>query len=128
MSCLECTDCPDIGTFDICNAADIVLGYVASNPNASVLVAITDLSLNQTFHDTVTTNAQGLIQLGTSFAGLPLQSLFAPNRTYEVRVYLDYVGSGAENLDGDELPLTYPPTYVAAQDCFSFQLKYLNLF
>ena len=125
MSCLECTDCPDIGTFDICNPADYVIGY--TTPNTSVVVAITDVSLNQTFFETQMTNAQGLVAISPTFAGLPLQKLFAPNRTYEVRVYLDYIGGTAANLDGDELPLTLPPTYTNAESCFSFQFKYINL-
>ena len=123
MSCLECTDCPDIGTFDIC-ADSVVIGY--TTPSTAIAVVITDVTLDRPFRFTMTTDGTGAITIPNNTID-DLQAYFAIGRTYEVRAYASYTGNNSPNLDGDELPLTLAPTYPTAESCFSFQFKYINL-
>ena len=121
MSCLECTDCPDIGTFDIC-ADSVVIGY--TTPSAAVTVVITDVALDRPFRFTMATPVSGAITIPNATID-DLQAYFAIGRTYEVRAYTSYTGGPSPNLDGDELPLTLAPTYTTPESCFSFQFKYI---
>jgi hypothetical protein len=121
MSCLECTDCPDIGTFDIC-ADSVVIGY--TTPSTAIAVVITDVTLDRPFRFTMTTPVSGAIALPTAPID-NLQEYFAIGRTYEVRAYASYTGGPSPNLDGVKLPLTLPPTYTTSESCFSFQFKYI---
>jgi hypothetical protein len=122
MSCLECTDCPDIGTFDIC-ADSVVIGY--TTPSTAIAVVITDVTLDRPFRFTITTPVSGAITIPNATID-NLQEHFAIDRTYEVRAYASYTGGPSPNLDGVKLPLTLPPTYTTSESCFSFQFKYIN--
>lgn len=78
MSCLECTDCLDLGSYDVC-CEEILIG--TAQPSTSYVVRIKDLSLNRIHKQSVTTGVSGEVYL------TPDQTKFTPNRTYEVRVY-----------------------------------------
>lgn len=79
MSCLECTDCLDLGTYDIC-CAEVFIGRMPA-ASTEYLLLIKDLSLNSVTRQVYTSNASSEVFL------IPDQTKFAPNRTYEVRVY-----------------------------------------
>lgn len=79
MSCLECTDCLDLGTYDIC-CEEVFIGRMP-DAEEDYLLLIKDLSLNSIIRQEITSEAQGEVYL------IPDQTKFAVNRTYEVRVY-----------------------------------------
>jgi hypothetical protein len=122
MSCLECTDCPDIGTFDIC-ADSVVIGY--TTPSTAIAVVITDVTLDRPFRFTMTTPGSGAIAIPNATID-NLQEYFTIGRTYEVRAYASYTGGPSPNLDGVKLPLTLAPPSTTTESCFSFQFKYIN--
>lgn len=80
MSCLECTDCLDLGTYDIC-CEEVFIGRMP-DAEEDYLLLIKDLSLNSIIRQEITSEAQGEVYL------IPDQTKFAVNRTYEVKVYL----------------------------------------
>lgn len=79
MSCLECTECLDIGTYDIC-CESILIGTMPAALQ-DYMFLIKDLSLNSIIRQAVTSDANSDVYL------VPDQTKFATNRTYEVRVY-----------------------------------------
>ena len=109
MSCLECTDCIDIGTYDICSE-EVLIGN--ADPSTEYIVMIKDLSLNSYIKQVVTTDANGDIFL------TPDQFKFASNRTYEVKVYDSSDNSLSNPIDFD--------TDIAedAQSCVSLDFFY----
>ena len=79
MSCLECTDCLDLGTYDIC-CEEVFIGRMPET-ETEYLLLIKDLSLNSIIRQVYESSAQGDVYL------IPNQTKFAVNRTYEVRIY-----------------------------------------
>jgi hypothetical protein len=79
MSCLECTSCLDLGTYDIC-CEEVFIGRMP-DAETEYLLLIKDLSLNSVIRQLYTSNVSSEVYL------IPDQNKFAPNRTYEVRVY-----------------------------------------
>lgn len=112
MSCIECTDCPSIGTYDIC--CDEILVATDLTASTDYLVRILDLTLNRYINETVTSDASGNVSISIT------QAIYAPNRTYEVKVYADATCS----LD-DPIEFEMPDTSEAA-DCVSFELIYAD--
>lgn len=111
MSCLECTDCLSIGTFDLC-CKTITLAQ--ADPTTAYKVVITDVTIdNRTFY-ALTTNANGDVTL------TPDEEIYAPGRTYEVRIY-----------DQNACDLSDPQKMTNAlhegeHTCFSFEFERLT--
>ena len=111
MSCLECTDCPSIGSYDIC-CAEITVAEGLFPQN--YLVRILDLTLNRYMEQVVSTNGMGELIIDID------QYKFSPNRTYEVTVHTDETC----NVD-DRLEFEQPGTGDDV-DCVSFTLFYAD--
>ena len=111
MSCLECTDCLSVGTFDICCASITLAQATATTTYKAV---ITDVSLNSKTTYDLTTNGNGDITLA------PDESIYTTGRTYEVRIYqedaCDFNTPQAMTNDLHEDP----------EFCFSFQFERLT--
>jgi len=112
MSCLECTNCPSIGSYDIC-CAEITVAE-GLTPATDYLVRILDLTLNRYTQQTVTSSGLGELTIAID------QYTFSPNRTYEVTVYADETC----NVD-DDLEFGQPGTGDDV-DCVSFTLFYAD--
>ena len=111
MSCLECTDCLSVGTFDIC-CDSITLAQ--ADPSTTLKVVITDVSLNSKTTYDLTTGVSGNITLS------PNEGVYSPNRTYEVRIYLDNACDSNDPQAMDNELHTDP------EFCFSFQFERLS--
>ena len=111
MSCLECTDCLSVGTFDIC-CDSIVLAQ--ADPSTTYKVVITDVSLNSKTTYDLTTGGSGNITLS------PNEGVYSPNRTYEVRIYPDNACDSNDPQEMDNELHTDP------EFCFSFQFERLS--
>ena len=114
MSCIECTDCPSIGLYDIC--CEQIVVATALTASTDYLVRVLDLTLNRYINETVTTDVSGNLSISIN------QSIYAPKRTYEVKVYADADESCSLNSPIEiEMPETAEPT-----DCISFELFYAD--
>ena len=111
MSCLECTDCLSVGTFDIC-CDSITLAQ--ADPSTTYKVVITDVSLNSKTTYDLTTGVSGNITLS------PNEGVYSPNRTYEVRIYPD---NACDSNDPQAMDNELHPD---AEFCFSFQFERLS--
>ena len=112
MSCLECTDCPSIGSYDICCGGFVVAEGLT--PSTDYLVRILDLALNRYMEQVTTADASGQVFVAID------QYNFSPNRTYEVTVHTDETC----NVD-DRLEFEQPGTGDDV-DCVSFTLFYAD--
>lgn len=112
MSCIECTNCPSIGSYDIC-CAEITVAE-GLTPATDYLVRILDLTLNRYTQQTVTATGMGELIIAID------QYTFSPNRTYEVTVHADETC----NVD-DDLEFGQPGTGDDV-DCVSFTLFYAD--
>lgn len=112
MSCIECTNCPSIGSYDIC-CAEITVAE-GLTPATDYLVRILDLTLNRYTQQTVTASVSGELTIAID------QYTFSPNRTYEVTVHTDETC----NVD-DDLEFGQPGTGDDV-DCVSFTLFYAD--
>jgi hypothetical protein len=112
MSCLECTDCPSIGSYDIC-CAEITVAE-GLTPSTDYLVRILDLTLNRYMQQVVTATGAGELIIDID------QYNFSPNRTYEVTVHTDETC----NVD-DRVEFEQPGTGDDV-DCVSFTLFYAD--
>lgn len=111
MSCLECTDCLSVGTFDIC-CESITLAQ--TDPATNYKVVITDVTLNSKTTYNLTTNGNGDITLA------PDETIYAPGRTYEVRIYPE---DACDFNDPQEMT---NDLHEDAELCFSFQFERLS--
>jgi hypothetical protein len=111
MSCLECTDCLSVGTFDIC-CDSIVLAQ--ADPSTTYKVVITDVSLNSKTTYELTTGVSGDITLS------PNEGVYSPNRTYEVRIYHE------DACDFNDPHAMTNDLHPDAEFCFSFQFERLS--
>lgn len=111
MSCLECTDCLSIGTFDICCET---LTLAQADPTTAYKVVITDVTLDSKTTYNLTTNGSGDITL------TPDEAIYTTGRTYEVRIY-------PENAcDFNDPQAMTNDLHEDAQLCFSFQFERLS--
>jgi hypothetical protein len=78
------------------------------------LVRILDLTLNRHINETVTSNGAGDVEISIT------QVIYAPNRTYEVKIYPDATCSLNNPLE-----FTIPDSAETA-DCISFELFYAD--
>lgn len=111
MSCLECTDCLSIGTFDICCET---LTLAQADPTTAYKVVITDVTLDSKTTYNLTTNGSGDITL------TPDEAIYTTGRTYEVRIY-------SENAcDFNNPQAMTNALHEDAQLCFSFEFERLS--
>lgn len=111
MSCLECTDCLSIGTFDICCET---LTLAQATPTTAYKVVITDVTLDSKTTYNLTTNGSGDITL------IPDEAIYTTGRTYEVRIYLQ---NACDFNDPQEMT---NDLHEDAQTCFSFEFERLT--
>jgi hypothetical protein len=112
MSCIECTNCPSIGSYDIC-CAEITVAE-GLTPATDYLVRILDLTLNRYTQQTVTSSGLGELTIAID------QYTFSPNRTYEVTVHADETCNVDDDLEFGQ-PGTGDDVY-----CVSFTLFYAD--
>lgn len=111
MSCLECTDCLSIGTFDLCCET---LTLAQADPTTAYKVVITDVTLDSKTTYNLTTNGNGDITL------TPDEAIYTTGRTYEVRIYLQ---NACDLSDPQEMT---NDLHEDAQFCFSFEFERLS--
>lgn len=111
MSCLECTDCLSVGTFDIC-CETITLAQ--ADPSTTYKVVITDVTIDNRTSYALTTNANGDITL------TPDEAIYTTGRTYEVRIYAD------DACDFNDPQAMENDLHPDAEFCFSFQFERLS--
>lgn len=111
MSCLECTDCLSVGTFDICCET---ITLVQADPTTAYKVVITDVTLGSKTTYNLTTNGNGDITL------TPDEAIYTTGRTYEVRIYLQNA------CDFNDPQAMTNALYEDAQTCFSFEFERLT--
>ena len=111
MSCLECTDCLSIGTFDLC-CETITLAQ--ADPATTYRVVITDVTIDKRVSYALTTNGNGDVTL------TPDEAIYTTGRTYEVRIYPD---DACDFNDPQEME---NDLHEDAQTCFSFEFERLT--
>lgn len=114
MACLDCSNCPDLGVYDICaESIDLALAPAALT---EYTVVIKDLSTNAKFIYTETSASNKMLSLFPQQVGNRTKK-FAPNRTYEISAYIPNQGLN------NPVNLTNPANEDEVSTCFSFTLE-----